>query len=181
LKMTDVLADYRRYVMPVPFYTLAGRILHFGRYGHDGEDPRLVPIYLGAPTLVRGYDVNSFSGSECTVTPTGSCEEFDRLLGSRVLVGNLEWRFPLLRPFGVRSGMYGPIPTEIAIFADAGVAWNAGERPAIFGGQRQAVSSVGVAVRARLFDLLILEFDVSKPFQRRGRGPVFQLTVSPGF
>ena len=181
LQMTDVLADYRRYVMPVPFYTLAGRILHFGRYGHDGEDPRLVPIYLGAPTLVRGYDVSSFSGSECTVTPTGSCEEFDRLLGSRVLVGNLEWRFPLLRPFGVKSGMYGPIPTEIAFFADAGVAWNAGERPTIFGGQRQVVSSVGVAVRARLFNLLILEFDVSNPFQRRGSGPVLQLNVSPGF
>jgi hypothetical protein len=181
LQMTDVLADYRRYVMPVPFYTLAGRILHYGRYGHGGEDPRLVPIYLGAPTLVRGYDVSSFSGSECTVTPAGSCQEFDRLLGSRVLVGNLEWRFPLLRPFGVKSGMYGPIPTEIAVFADAGVAWNAGERPTFFGGQRQVVSSVGVAVRARLFNLLILEFDVSNPFQRRGSGPVFQLNVSPGF
>ncbi len=181
LHMTDVLADYRRYVMPAPFYTLAGRILHFGRYGHDGQDPRLVPIYLGAPTLVRGYDVNSFSASECTPTPAGSCGEFDRLLGSRVLVGNLEWRFPLLRPFGVKPGMYGPVPTELAFFADAGVAWNAGERPAIFGGQRQAVSSVGVAIRARLFDLLILEFDVSNPFQRRGHGPVFQLNVSPGF
>jgi outer membrane protein assembly factor BamA len=77
--------------------------------------------------------------------------------------------------------MYGPIPTEIAVFADAGVAWNAGEWPTFFGGQRQVVSSVGVAVRARLFNLLILEFDVSNPFQRRGSGPVFQLNVSPGF
>ena len=181
LQMTDVLADYRRYVMPLPFYTLAGRVLHFGRYGQGAEDPRLVPIFLGAPTLVRGYDVGSFSGSECTVTPTGSCAEFDRLLGSRVLVANLEWRFPLLRPFGVKSGMYGPVPTELAFFADAGVAWNAGQRPAFLGGQRQAVSSAGVAIRARLFDVLILEFDVAKPFQRRGAGIVLQLNVSPGF
>ncbi len=181
LKMANVLADYRRYVMPVPFYTLAGRVLHFGRYGPGAEDPRLVPLYVGNPTLVRGYDINSFGESECTPTPDGSCAELDRLLGSRLLVGNLEWRFPLLRPLGVRPGMYGPVPMEIAVFADAGVAWYSGERPAMFGGRRRAVSSAGVALRVRMFDLLVLEFDVSKPFQRPGRGAVFQLTIAPGF
>ena len=51
---------------------------------------------------------------------------------SRLLVANLEFRFPLLRPFGVSSRMYGPVPVEVALFADAGVAWNRGDNPAIF-------------------------------------------------
>ena len=178
---TDVLADFRRYVMPVPFYTVAGRVLHYGRYGHDAQDSRLLPMFLGSPTLVRGYDVYSFGGSSCTVTPSGSCAELDRLLGSRILVGNLELRFPLLRPFGVKPGMYSAMPTELAVFADAGVAWNAGEKPSFFGGERQAVSSAGVAVRTRLFGILILELDLAVPFQHGGRGPVFQLNLAPGF
>ena len=38
---TGVLADFRQYVMPVRPFTLAGRVLHYGRYGAGGEDPRL--------------------------------------------------------------------------------------------------------------------------------------------
>ncbi len=181
LRFTSVLADYRRYVMPAPFYTVAGRILHFGRYGRDGQDPRLVPSYLGYPGLVRGYDANSFSGSECAATPSESCPAFDRLVGSRLLVGNLELRFPLLRPFGVSQRMYGPVPLELAFFGDAGVAWNAGEKPAAFGGTRTAVSSAGVAVRANILGVLVAEFDASRPFQRPRAGWVFQFNFIPGF
>ena len=47
-----------------------------------------------------------------------------------MLVGNLEFRFPLLRPFGASQRMYGPVPIEIALFADGGVAWSRGEKPA---------------------------------------------------
>jgi dipeptidyl aminopeptidase/acylaminoacyl peptidase len=181
LRFTSVLADYRRYVMPVSFYTIAGRILHFGRYGAGGEDPRLVPIYLGYPNLVRGYDFNSFSGADCTPTPGGSCAEFDRLIGSRVLVGNLELRFPLLRPFGLSPGMYGPLPVEVAFFADAGVAWSAGQKPVVFGGGRRGVASAGVALRVNVFGALPLEFDIVRAFQQRSPGWAFQFNVSPGF
>ena len=38
LRYASVLADYRRYFMPAPFYTLAARVLHYGRYGSGGED-----------------------------------------------------------------------------------------------------------------------------------------------
>ncbi len=48
-----------------------------------------------------------------------------------MLVGNIEFRFPLLRPFGVTSRMYGPLPVEVALFADGGVAWNKGGSPVI--------------------------------------------------
>ena len=54
---TSVLADYRRYFMPAPFYTIATRAMHYGLYGNGGEDQRLFPLFVGYPNLVRGYDV----------------------------------------------------------------------------------------------------------------------------
>ena len=181
LNFTSVLADFRRYLMPVPFYTLAARAVHFGRYGRDGQHPLLAPIYLGYPELVRGYDIYSYGPSECRPSAVSSCPEFNRLVGSRVLVGGLELRLPLLRPLGVTQRMYGPVPLEVGVYFDAGVAWNEGEKPTFAGGQRKGVSSAGVALRARLFGLLITEFDFSRPFQRPGKGLVFQFTISPGF
>ena len=50
LNMTTALADYRRYFMPARFYTIAVRGLHYGRYGEGGEDPRLIPLFLGTPS-----------------------------------------------------------------------------------------------------------------------------------
>ena len=109
LRYTGLLVDYRRYLMPVPFYTLAGRLLHYGRYGAGASDTRLSPLFLGYPELVRGYDVGSFRADECG---SADCPVFDRLVGSRLLVANAELRVPLLRPFGVGGGMYGPLPVE---------------------------------------------------------------------
>jgi hypothetical protein len=61
------------------------------------------------------------------------------------------------------------------------VAWNAGETPSVFGGQRHGVSSAGVALRANLFGVLVVQLDAARPFQRRGRGWVFQFNALPGF
>jgi outer membrane protein assembly factor BamA len=130
LSFTNLLVDYRRYLMPAPFYTIAARVVHDGRYGSGGEDQRLFPMYIGYPSLVRGYDINTFGPSDCVPSVVSQCPAFDRLLGSRMLVGNLEFRFPLLRPFGATSRMYGPVPIEVALFADGGVAWNSGQKPA---------------------------------------------------
>ncbi len=174
-------ADYRRYFMPVEFYTIAGRLMHIGRYGSGGEDSRLLPLFIGYPELVRGYSIGSFSAGECTATLTGSCAEFDRLLGSRMLIGNIEFRFPILRPFGVRSGMYGPVPIEVALFADSGVAWNRGERPDFLGGDRQAATSAGVTFRVNLFGFAIGQIDFVRPFQREQRGWLWAFSFTPGF
>jgi outer membrane protein assembly factor BamA len=181
LSFTNVLVDYRRYLMPAPFYTIAARIVHSGRYGSGGEDLRLFPMYLGYPALVRGYDINTFGPSDCVPSVVSQCPAFDRLLGSRMLIGNLEFRFPLLRPFGASSRMYGPIPIEVALFADGGVAWNRGQTPALFGGSRDGVSSAGLALRANLFGYAIGQLDFSRPFQRPGSGWVIQFNLSPGF
>jgi Tol biopolymer transport system component len=181
IRYTGLLADYRRYFMPAPFYTIATRVMHYGRYGSGGEDERLFPLFVGYPNLVRGYDVGTFDARDCVATAASDCPEFDRLIGSRVLVGNIELRFPLLRPFGASPGMYGPLPVEVALFADSGVAWNRGEKPSIFGGSRDGVASAGFALRVNLMGFAIGEFDFSRPFQRNSRGWIFQFNLSPGF
>ena len=122
LTYTGVLGDARTYVMPIRPYTLAFRGLYYGRYGRDSDDGRLPTLYLGYPGLVRGYDSGSFESFECGNHPDGSCPVFDRLIGSRVAIANAELRFPPWAAFG-GSGFYGPVPVELAFFADAGVAW----------------------------------------------------------
>ena len=181
IDFAGVLADYRRYFMPAPFYTIAVRGMHYGRYGSGGEDARLFPLYLGFPSLVRGYDVNSFDATDCVSNATSSCPSFDRLMGSRMLVGNVEFRFPLLRPFGASSRMYGPVPVEVALFSDGGVAWTSTDKPAVFGGSRGGVASAGVAFRVNLFGFAVGEFDFARPFQRPNRGWMFQFNLTPGF
>jgi len=178
---TSVLADYRRYFMPLPFYTIAARVMHYGRYGAGGEDARLFPLYIGYPDLVRGYDVTNFDASDCGPSVANDCPLADRLQGSRLLVGNIELRFPLLRPAGASRRMYGPLPMEVALFADVGAAWNRDVRPSILGGSRGGVSSAGAALRINLLGFAVGEFDVVRPFQRPGQGWMFQFNLAPGF
>jgi hypothetical protein len=181
LDFTGVNLDYRRYFMPVNFYTFAARVMHYGRYGSDSSDPRIFPLYIGYPWLVRGYDPGSFSADECVGDNTSSCTAIDRLSGSRMLVANFEFRFPLLRPFGVTGNMYGPVPVEVAFFADGGTAWYDGQRPEILGGSRSGVGSAGVALRVNMFGFAVGEFDFARPFQRPGQGWVFGFNLMPGW
>ncbi len=175
-----VLADYRRYFMPVPFYTLAFRALHYGRYGSGADDPRLFPVYIGYPGFVRGYDPSSFDATECT-TPAAGCTAINQLTGSRMLIENIELRFPLLRPFGLSPRMYGPLPTEVAFFADNGVAWSHDQRPWFTGGSRHGASSVGVTLRANLLGFAVGEFDFARPLDRPNKGWMFEFNLLPGW
>jgi outer membrane protein assembly factor BamA len=177
LRLTNALLDYRHYFMPARFYTIAVRGLHYGRYGAGGEDGRLIPLFIGYPEFVRGYGVDSFSSGECSTTTT--CPTFDRLVGSRMLVGNLEFRFPLLRPFGVSDRMYGPLPVEVAFFLDGGVTWRKGETP--FQGAREPVSSGGVSLRTNLMGFAVAQIDYARPFDRPGRGWIWGFSLTPGF
>ena len=182
LDFTTAVADYRRYFMPVSFYTIATRVMHYGRYGSDGESGALYPLYLGYPELVRGYGAGSIEVGECAAgSAGGTCEVYDRMLGSRLLVANVELRFPLLRPFGVRGGMYGPVPVEVAFFADGGVAWTQSQRPSFAGGDRSPVSSTGVSLRVNVFNFAVAQTDFAYPLQRAGRGWVWAFSLTPGF
>jgi Tol biopolymer transport system component len=179
LRLTTALADYRHYFMPARFYTIAVRGLHYGRYGAGGEDTRLMPLFIGYPEFVRGYGVNSFQAGECV--SSDNCPTFDRLVGSRLMVGNLEFRFPLLRPFGVNDRMYGPVPVEVAFFLDGGVAWSKGDKPSFFNGTRKPVTSGGISLRTNLMGFAVAQIDYARPFQREGRGWIWGFSLTPGF
>jgi hypothetical protein len=183
LNFVSALADYRRYFMPVRPFTIAARVLHYGRYGADAEDPRIQPLFLGWPGLVRGYRVGSFDASEChpTAADPGGCPVFDRLVGSRMLVGNLELRFPLLGVLGLGSGYYGALPIDFTLFGDGGVAWNNGETPSFSGGDRSAVYSAGAGLRFNLFGYAVLEFNAVHPFDRPDKNWVWEVNLQQGF
>jgi outer membrane protein assembly factor BamA len=166
--------------MPVRPFTLAGRLMHYGRYGRDGETDRLQPLFIGYPTLVRGYDVDTFDADECPVDPEGACPVFDQLLGSRVLVANLELRFPLFALFGAKN-LYGPVPLEMLAFADAGVAWTRENEARFLGGERAPVRSFGFGARANLFGFAVVEMDFARPLDRPGKGWIWQFSLAPGF
>jgi hypothetical protein len=176
LQYFHVTADYRRYVMPVPFITIAARALHIGRYGSGADDARLPSLYLGYPWLVRGYDLG-WQANDCVVA-LSNCPELQDLMGSRLAVGNLELRVPLLRPLGLSRSMYGPIPVELVAFVDGGVAW---QSQAVRRGTGEPVWSAGVAVRGNLIGFGIGQLDVARPFSRPDAGWVMQFNLSPAF
>jgi Tol biopolymer transport system component len=180
LRWTELLLDYRRYFSPVTPITIAGRALHFGRYGGGADDPRLPPLFVGYPNLVRGYDVDSFTLSECRADARFECPVFDQLLGTRLAVANLEVRAPIP---GLLTGEvdYWPLPLEVFAFGDTGVAWDRGDDPSFLGGSRELVSSVGAGVRANVFGYLVTEFNAVRPLDRDGRGWMFVFNIRPGF
>jgi len=182
VNFTGVLADYRRYLMPVRPYTFALRVMHYGRYGSGGEDDRLQPLFVGYPNLVRGYDVNSFSASECGPDSGRSCPVFDQLVGSRVAVANLELRIPLLGLFN-RRNLYGPIPIELIGFSDWGVAWTAEDRARVLGGNgtRSVVKSYGGGARVNLLGFAVVEVDMVKAVDRPQKGWSWIFNFMPGF
>ena len=178
------LADYRRYMFFRPV-TLAWRGVHFGRYFGDSDDPTKVrPIFMGDPSLVRGYQAESFDLNECTPTPRDDCPEFNRLIGSRIAVLNAELRIPL---FGTPElGIFETsfLPVEIAPFVDAGVAWSGDEsaelRFARNSADRVPVVSTGISTRINLFGALIVEAFYAYPFQRE-TGWVGGFQLAPGW
>ena len=184
LNFVGVLADFRRYFMPARPFTFATRLVHYGRYARDGEDARLQPLFLGQSGLVRGYSFGSFDGSECNPPPgePDACPVFDQLLGSRLVVGNAELRFPLLGALGIGSGYYGAFPIEFAVFGDAGLAWDNAHKPSVFGsGTRDPVFSAGAGLRINLLGFAVAEVDLVRPFDRPGKGWVWQFELQPGF
>lgn len=176
---TGILGDFRQYLNARPV-TVALRVMHYGRYGAGASDNRLYPLYLGYQSLLRGYDSSNFTAADCGNAPDGSCPAFDRLLGTRMAVGNLEVRAPLLALFGAKN-LYGPLPIDIGAFFDAGVAWDAAEKPRFLGGSRPLSRSVGAVARLNLFGVAVLELDYVKPLDRGNKKPRFQFSLNSGF
>ncbi len=182
LNYTNILIDIRKYVMPTRPVTLAARVLHFGRYGNDGEDSRLSEPYLGYGSLIRGYNDSSFEFIECadSFEADGSCPVFDQLFGSRLALANFELRLPIFGFFGIVHSPGVP-PVEAAAFFDAGTAWTQDIDSELFGGQRDIVTSHGIAMRLNLLGLLIMEVDYVHPNNRPDKGWYWQFNLNAAY
>ncbi len=196
---TTVVADYRRYFQPSLDLTVAWRALHYGRYGLQtsqsgvnsgifGFSP-LTPLFLGYETLIRGYSYSSFDPNECSssvsTTNTSSCPAISRLIGNRIAVSSLEMRIPLFgsEQYGLINFPY--VPTELVLFTDAGVAWDAGNPPTLKWSRSESehvpVVSSGVSARFNILNVLVLEAYYAYPWQRPFKGWHWGFQISPGW
>jgi Tol biopolymer transport system component len=191
LHFVQALADYRRYQFWRPF-TLAVRGLHFGRYGRDAEEDRLFPdIYLGYPSLMRGY-YDAYADCQGFSATSRGCQVLSQLSGSRIGVVNAELRFPLLRYLVLGFADSSVPPIEGFAFFDAGVAWRQGTGVALERGvplgadgaldpaRRGILTSTGVGARVNLFGYFVFEIDYVNALERQ-RGWHWQFAIQPGF
>ncbi len=176
-----LLADLRKYFWMKPF-SLALRSFNVSRAGIGNNLLINYPLFAGDPTLVHGYFSYFFSNN--------SSFPIQLLLGNNIHVFNAEWRLALSGPRQLALIRSRYLFTELAVFADAGLAWNAGDR--IYGrfsdidpdsgSQRAPVFSTGLSLRINLFGQLVLEpyyaFALQDPQYKQGR---FGLNISPGW
>ena len=187
LKFANYLADYRRYD-PIIFNTLTFATRLFTLQS-VGRDEGFFQNYIGRPDYVRGYDRANFSYYECTSAFGASAAQCNntQLAGSRVAVGNIELRFPIIRRFDL--GPVGLPPVDGHFFYDAGLAWNKGQsisfnKPANFDSsqdkQRYAFTSAGFGLRVNLFGIAILQWDYAHPYGV-ARKPNWTFSLGAGY
>jgi Tol biopolymer transport system component len=179
LTYTSALADFRKYIVPVKPFTLAVRLVGYGRFGKDATDERLWPMYLGYENMVRGYNWDSFGQEESF--------DFNRLFGNAMMLANFELRFPLFGLLGVGRGYFGVFPLDVVAFYDAGLAWytnavDPASKPFFQkGGGLKPLRSYGLGARVNVFGYLILGVNYVVPVDRPDRKPYFQFSFYPGF
>jgi Tol biopolymer transport system component len=195
----SVLADYRRYFFREPV-TFAFRGLHRGNYGagqfQGGITDLFVRETLGDPYqigFVRGYSFNSiFEEPKCQ--RRGICR-IGRLYGTRMALGSAELRVPLLGPEVLSLATFKYLPTDLVLFADAGVAWTSEDltepsfssntigqsNPNASGSvAAQPVTSAGVSARVNVLGAIILEAFYARTFQR-SKNWDFGVILRPGW
>jgi outer membrane protein assembly factor BamA len=166
MSFTTVTADYRKYVMPLRPFTIAMRVMQVGRFGSGASDPRLLPLAWTLRDVVRGYgDVGPNAGTTTYLS------------ANRLLVGNLEVRFPIPGVFS-RRAHWSALPMEGLIFSDAGRFWI----PDLTTSHTSASSlhSVGAGVRLVAAGV-VFELDAVKPLDQVAQGWTFAFNFRPGF
>jgi WD40 repeat protein len=185
INIYTTLIDHRfyKYIKPV---ALAYRVMHYARYGSDAESNKLSPLFVGYPTLVRGYDAYSFYRHQDIDSTNLS---IDQLIGTRMIISNFEIRLPFTGPKRLTLIPSKIFYTELNGFLDGGIAWTrnsklamvpeAGASPQM---KRIPVFSAGASIRINLFGMLVLEPYYAFPFQRKGlEHGVFGLNFAPGW
>ncbi|MDE3171811.1 MAG: PD40 domain-containing protein [Gemmatimonadota bacterium] len=183
----EYLADYRRYD-PIVFnyLTVATRL-----YANVavGRDETAFPKYIARPDYVRGYDRNNQFYSSCPVVGANAsnCSAL-QLLGSRVLVGNVELRFPLVQKIQLGGLPFSFPPLDGLLFYDEGLAWSRGQ--AVYGSrptdydltrQRYPLRSYGFGIRLNLFDYALISWNYAIPLDAPGRHGFWTWSLWPSF
>ncbi|MFN2457813.1 MAG: DPP IV N-terminal domain-containing protein [Chitinophagaceae bacterium] len=181
VNMSSLLGDYRRYFRMAPV-TLATRNMYIGRFGRDASSGVLPPLYVGYPSLVRGYDAKMFADDNSATSLS-----INDLVGSQMYVGNVELRYPLTGPerlSGVKSRF---LMTELNLFTDGGIAWGNVNAFGTRGGNllqknSKFVLSSGVSLRVNVFGYLVVEPYLAVPWQNGGfSNTSFGLNFIPGW
>lgn len=182
LKVYTALADQRAYhfVKPVAF---AIRGLYLGRFGDDANTDKLTPLFLGFPTLVRGFDTYSlYEKNEGKIT-------VEEVTGSQIIVSNFEIRLPFTGPRRLAIIKSDYLFTELGLFADAGAAWRHPTKELDPEFARESslktvkpVFSTGICLRINLFGMMVIEPYYAIPVTRgiSSKG-VIGLNFSPGW
>jgi Tol biopolymer transport system component len=186
LRWMQGLLDYRRYD-PIIFnyLTLASRIYADVSVG---PDELAYPKYIARPDFVRGYDRNNTFNLNCPVASSVKTCNAVQLLGSRVGVGNLELRFPVIRKTEL-GFMPASLPAiDGLVFYDVGIAWSRDQRvfltrPVEFNvaTQRYPLRSFGGGLRLNLFNYAILRWDYAIPIDQAGRRGFWTWSLWPSF
>jgi Tol biopolymer transport system component len=173
-----LLADYRRYVPLAGPFSLAGRAMHYGRFGADAEDPRMQELFIGYPHLLRGYDGDWFASGDCGTLSIAGCRR-GHLFGSRLAVANLELRTSLGGYRGLLPAL--SLPVEAALFVDAGLPWSSRQLESALDRSRQVVSSMGASLRFNLFGFAVGQLTYARANDRPGKPWRWQFSLTPGF
>ncbi|UCH78590.1 MAG: PD40 domain-containing protein [Candidatus Coatesbacteria bacterium] len=135
------LGDFRHYLRTTQTQAFAFRLAGVGTFGRDAR-----PLYSGGSLSMRGYNWFDFRGT-------------------RFVMFNAEYRFPVLKPFGLRTAVgTAPMPAvRGALFFDAGEAWDE-DLDRVRGG-------FGLGVRAMLWGFLVLRTDHTVLTDFKSLGP----------
>ena len=175
--------DYRQYLFMNPT-SFAFRLMHISRLGADAESSRIYPLSFAYPTLTRGNrldNIQRYSNEE-----TGEFS-INQIYGSRILVGNVEFRLPFSGPERLALISSNIIFSELSLFADAGVAWTSDSKPvwkqqAERADERIPLFSTGLSLRVNLLGAVIVEAYYALPWRgdhfEKG---VFGVNFAPGW
>ncbi len=185
--------DLREYLRVAPV-TFAARLYGYGRFGNTGN---LYPLYLGYPFLIRGYEAQTFYNGNNKTSTNGFT--IDQLSGNRIAVASFEVRLPFTGPERLSQIKSKFFFSELNLFFDAGLAWNAGNEIKFQSGpdaigkgangqiiyntnQRVPATSAGISLRVNMFGAFVLEPYFAIPFNRTDISkPVFGLGFTPGW
>lgn len=168
LNLQTVTFDYRAYLFLNPT-SAAFRVFHYGRYGGDSQDKRLMNLYMGYPWYIRGYESTNFYDESDVEAQSIAISQ---LLGTRMLIANAEWRVPFTGPPEVSVIRSYTFFSELAFFVDAGLAWSNVATP-IWSlttndpNKRIPLFSTGLGYRVNLYGLLVVEPYYAFPFYQK--------------